>query len=124
MTISKGSFLLSAILLVIVSSIISFYVGTEFYPVEVEISPKQPDNALEFYVDYLESLNYTVTEQDLSTNIYETVDNFNEFLWLLEYGGFKECYVDYGKIDFCFLKITRGEKLWLQLDGVYWELRL
>lgn len=92
--------------------------------VEVEISPSEPDNALQFYVDYLEGCNYTVTEMELITNSYEEVDSFKEFLWLLEYGDFTECYVDYGESGFLLLKRARQSKLWIRLDGVFWELRL
>lgn len=92
--------------------------------IEVEISPQQPDNALQFYVDRLKAYNYTVTEMDLATNTYETVESFNEFLWLLEYANFTECYVDYGKAGFPILAKSRQPKLWIQLDGIFWELRV
>jgi len=90
--------------------------------IEVEISPKGPDNALQFYVAYLKAHNYTVIEMDLKTNTYETVENINEFLWLLEYCNFTTCYVDYGKAT-GFLEFPRQEKLWIQMDGIYWEFR-
>lgn len=91
----------------------------------IEIAPTEPDNALEFYVNYLQGLNYTVTERDLSTNTYETVDNFKQFLWLLQYSPIQECYVDYGEKDSLFsYRFIRQQKLWLQLDGVFWEMRI
>lgn len=92
--------------------------------IEVEISPQEPDNALQFYVDYLKAHNYTVTEMDLKTNDFQTVENINQFLWLLEYSNVTTCYVDYGEIGFFMLKSKRQAKLWIQMDGIYWELRI
>lgn len=92
--------------------------------IEVEISPQEPDNALQFYVDYIKAHNYSVTEMDLKTNDFQTVENINQFLWLLEYANTTECYVDYGKFGFPLLEISRQAKLWIQMDGIYWQFRV
>jgi len=93
---------------------------------EVEISPEPGANVLDFYVNYLKAHGYNVTIQELAVNDYREVKDFKEFLWLLEYCNFTECYVDYGCDERVFLfgeSCYRVPKLWFQFDGVYWELR-
>jgi len=86
-------------------------------------APEDPEQRLKFYANLLEYKNIAVTEKALAVNEYETVDSFNEFLWLLETANSTECYVDYGKTPTFFSK-GRSKKLWVQYDGIYWELRL
>lgn len=110
-----------------IGALVALIVAYTFMPtriIEVEISPQEPDNALQFYVDYLKAHNYSVTEMDLKTNDFQTVESINQFLWLLEYGNFTECFVDYGKLGFPFLQAHRQAKLWIQMDGIYWEFRV
>jgi len=92
---------------------------------EVEISPRAGENVLEFYVDYLKAQRYNVTIEELSINEFREVKDFKAFLWLLEYGNFAGCYVDYGGQVTLFLgNVTvRAPKLWVQFDGIYWEFR-
>lgn len=94
---------------------------------EIEISPRGGENVLDFYVSYLRAEGYAVLMQNLSVNDFRQVEDFKEFLWLLEYGNFSECYVDYGygepPLVFGYSKY-RVPKLWFEFDGVYWELRM
>jgi len=93
---------------------------------EVEISPRAGENVLDFYVNYLKAQGYGVISQNLSVNDFREVEDFKEFLWLLEYGNFIECHVDYGYDEAVFVfgqSRYRVPKLWFQFDGVYWELR-
>jgi len=93
----------------------------------VEISPRAGMNTLDFYVIYLKSRGYIVTDKNLSVNDYREAEDFKEFLWLLEYGNITECYVDYGYDAPVFVfgqRRYRVAKLWFLFDGVYWELRI
>jgi hypothetical protein len=76
--------------------------------------------ALDFYVDYLRNQNFTVTEKGLSTNIYSQFNSIGELLWALNAANLTECYYDYGE---GFGILLPQPKLWIQFDGVYWELR-
>jgi len=94
---------------------------------EIEISPRSGENVLQFYVDYLKAHGYNVTIQELHVNDYREVEDFKEFLWVLQSGNFSECYVDYGEVEQGFLfgkRTLHIPKLWVQFDGVYWELRM
>jgi len=113
------SMLVIGIVIGAISGVLSF---ATMVPVKyVEIEPKAPESALEFYVAYLNDNNYTVTEKALSVNEYERLESFNEFLWILETANATQCFVDYG---YGRLFGYRVPKLWIQYDGIYWELRL
>lgn len=112
--------------------VFGFVIGIVAYaficPIEyVEISPRAGKNVLDFYVVYLKAQGYEVVSQNLSVNDFRQVEDFKEFLWLLEYGNFTECYVDYGYDERLFIFGTstyRVPKIWFEFDGVYWELRM
>lgn len=116
----------------ILGLVFGFAIGIKVYnficPVkEVEISPRAGANVLDFYVVYLKAQGYEVISQNLSVNDFREVEDFKEFLWLLEYGNFTECYVDYGFDQPVFIfgeRLYRVPKLWFEFDGVYWELRM
>ena len=116
----------------ILGLVLGFAIGIVSYafihPVEyVEISPRQGQNFLDFSVVYLKAHGYEVITQNLSVNDFRQVEDFKEFLWLLEYGNFTECYVDYGYDQPVIIWGTskyRVPKLWFEFDGVYWELRM
>jgi hypothetical protein len=124
---SKASAVATLILIgtigIAIGMILGIIIFSYIQPVrEVEIAPKSPANALDFYVDYLRSLNYTVVEKELRVNDYRTVQNFNEFLWILKTANITECYFDHS-YPLTLFTARELSKLWIQFDGIYWELR-
>lgn len=121
---------LSYVVIFIIGAIIGLVAYALISPVKVqyvEISAKSGENVLDFYVDYLQLQGYIVVNQSLSVNDYTRIGDFKEFLWCMEYGNFTECYVDYGLEEtsrLFGLRTFRVPKLWFQLDGIYWELRM
>jgi len=79
-----------------------------------------PKDMFSFYKAILQDKGYNVTNKILSVNNYEKA-SFQQFLWLLETAELSTCYYDEGGYQ-DFLK-WRAEKLWVQIDGIYWEVR-
>jgi len=121
---SKASAVATFILLgILIGTVLGAAIFFCIQPVrEVEIAPKPPANALDFYVDYLKSLNYTITEKELHINNYREVKTLNEFLWILKAGNFTECYYE-PSYPGTWFTLSSTAKLWIQFDGIYWELR-
>jgi hypothetical protein len=120
---SKASAVATLFLFILIGMVLGATVFFCIQPVrEVEIAPKPPANALDFSVDYLRSLNYTVTEKELHVNDYRQVQTINEFLWILKAGNFTECYYEPSYSGNLF-SLSSTAKLWIQFDGIYWELR-
>jgi hypothetical protein len=114
-----------AVAVILAALATGFCLGRVLRPVrvvEVEIAPEPVDNQIAFYVDYLASLNYTVTPQNCRVMDYELV-TMNELLWLLETANATECFVDYGSEPMWGVFLGVRPKIWFAFDGTYWQWR-
>ena len=116
------------VVMLCISHVVAFTIGAIVLPryreIEIyhEMMAVRPEDPWDFYIAILKEEGYNITKKELSVNEYEAL-SFEEFLWLLEVAEVSECYYDDGSWEGTFPFIRRTEKLWIQIDGIYWEVR-
>lgn len=98
------------------------YIVREFIVKEI----KTPETRMNFYIALLRTKNYTVTEENLAVTEWENAESIESFLWILTVTNSTQCFVDYGQRGqgLMIKQWIRAPKLWVQFDGIYFELRV